>query len=124
MSFFDTIKSCELTNAHGECNFFQNTEGRLDTAGFSRLKPVNGAYIVGHSESGHNHVLEASPGVEVMEREIDGMKVLHAILKNPTSLRQSAGAPHKEQVVEPGEYFITNNVEYNPFLEQARRVAD
>ena len=28
------------------------------------------------------------------------------------------------QTVEPGEYIITNNVEYDPFLQQARRVAD
>ncbi|WP_129415935.1 hypothetical protein [Mesorhizobium sp. Pch-S] len=78
---------------------------------------------VGHSESGHNHIL-GSHGVTVMERTHNGMRVLHAILLEPVPLKQSAGAPHQEQTVEPGEYFITNNVEYNPFLEQARRVAD
>jgi hypothetical protein len=123
MSIFDNITACELTNAHGEVNFFRIKEGAMDLSGFSPVKPVRGSYIVGHSESGHNHILEEA-GVVMMEREIEGMKVLHAILKNPVSLKQSAGAPHKEQTVEPGEYFITNNVEYNPFLEQARRVAD
>ena len=123
MSIFDTITACELTNAHGEVNFFRIKEGAMDLSGFSPVKPVSGSYIVGHSESGHNHILE-DVGVVMMEREVEGMKVLHAILKNPVSLKQSAGAPHKEQTVEPGEYFITNNVEYNPFLEQARRVAD
>jgi hypothetical protein len=59
-----------------------------------------------------------------MERELDGMKVLYAILENPTALRQAAGAPHAPQTVEPGEYIITNNVEYDPFLQQARRVTD
>jgi hypothetical protein len=123
MSFFDSIIACDLTNAHGEVNFFRIKEGSPDLTGFATVKPTNGAYIVGHSESGHNHVLEAD-GVLVMERTLNGMKVLHAILEKPVSLKQSAGTPHKEQVVEPGEYFITNNVEYNPFLEQARRVAD
>lgn len=123
MSIFDTITACELTNAHGEVNFFLIKEGSMDLSGFSPVKPVGGSFIVGHSESGHNHIIEDS-GVEMMEREIEGMKVLHAILKNPVSLKQSAGAPHKEQTVEVGEYFITNNVEYNPFLEQARKVAD
>ena len=123
MSFFDTIKSCEFTNAHGECCFFRITEGSLNLDGFTSVSPVNGAFIVGHSESGHNHILEAD-GVTLMERELGGMKILHAIIKNPVALKQSAGVPHKEQVVVPGEYFITNNVEYNPFLEQARRVAD
>jgi hypothetical protein len=120
---FDKIKKCELTNAHGEVNFFRITEGVMDLTGFTVVKPINGSYIVGHSESGHNHILE-STGVEVMEREHEGMKILRAIVKNPVALKQSAGSPHKQQIVEPGEYFITNNVEYNPFLEQARRVAD
>lgn len=123
MSFFDSIKSAVLTNAHGECNFFRITEGIADLSGFNAVEPKNGSFIVGHSESGHNHILMAE-GVIAKEREIGGMRVLHAILTNPVSLKQSAGTPHKEQIVEPGEYFITNNVEYNPFLEQARRVAD
>jgi hypothetical protein len=123
MSPLNKITKCKLTNAHGEVNFFRIEEGKIDLAGFVSAKPVNGAYIVGHSESGHNHILDGD-GVTVMERELDGMKILHAILKNPVSLKQSAGSPHKEQTVEPGEYFITNNVEYDPFLEQARRVAD
>ncbi len=123
MSIFNTIKKCELTNAHGEVNFFRITAGEMDITGFKVVKPMSGSYIVGHSESGHNHILEAE-GVEVMEREHEGMKILRAIVKNPVVLRQSAGAPHKQQIVEPGEYFITNNVEYNPFAEQARKVAD
>lgn len=123
MSFFDSINACKLTNAHGEVNFFRIEGGAPDITGFTPVTPINGAYIVGHSESGHNHVLEAD-GVKVMEQIVDGMKVLYAILKDPKSLKQSAGTPHKKQTVEPGEYFITNNVEYNPFMEQARRVAD
>lgn len=123
MSIFDNIKACELTNAHGEVNFFRIVEGSLNTQGFTEVKPEKGSYIVGHSESGHNHILEAH-GVTVMEHTSNGMRMLHAILLNPVALKQSAGAPHKQQTVEPGEYFITNNVEYNPFLEQARRVAD
>lgn len=123
MSFFDKIKSASLTNAHGEVNFFRITEGSADLSGFSETKAETSGYVVGHSESGHNHVLERGD-VTMMERVIDGMKVFHAILREPLKLRQSAGSPHKEQTVEPGEYFITNNVEYNPFLEQARRVAD
>jgi hypothetical protein len=123
MSIFDTIKACKLTNAHGEVNFFRITDGVIDTNGFTAVEPVGGSYIVGHSESGHNHIL-MDDGVTLMEREIDGMKILHALLKKTVPLKQSAGTPHKEQIVEAGEYFITNNVEYNPFLEQARRVAD
>lgn len=123
MSIFDRIEACNLTNAHGEVNFFRVTKGNIPLDGFVSVMPIKGFYIVGHSESGHNHILEAA-GVEVLEREYEGMKILRAIVKNPVALKQSAGSPHKQQIVEPGEYFITNNVEYNPFLEQARRVAD
>ena len=123
MSFFDKIKSAVLTNSHGEVNFFRIVEGKPDLGGFTEVDPVHDTYIVGHSESGHNHVLDCN-GATVMERELDGMKILYAILKNPVALKQSAGTPHKQQIVEHGVYFITNNVEYNPFLEQARRVSD
>lgn len=123
MSILDTVKSAVLTNAHGEVNFFRITEGSIKSDGFSQANPDSNGYIVGHSESGHNHVLERG---DVVVREITegGMKILHAILKEPLRLFQSAGSPHKEQIVAPGEYFITNNVDYNPFLQQARRVAD
>jgi hypothetical protein len=123
MSVFDTVESCELTNAHGEVNFFRVTAGRPDLTGFVPLKPGRSGYIVGHSESGHHHILDAE-GVDVMERTREGMKVLYAIVRSPATLRQDAGDPHARQIVEPGEYIITNNVEYDPFLEQARRVAD
>lgn len=123
MSFFNSIQSAILTNAHGECNFFLITGGTADLAGFTDVEVGKTGLIVGHSESGHNHVLERGDML-VKERVIDGMNVLYAILREPLTLRQSAGSPHKEQIVEAGEYFITNNVEYNPFLEQARRVAD
>jgi len=123
MSFFDSIKSAQLTNAHGEVNFFRIAGETPDLTGFEAIKPSDKGYIVGHSESGHHHVLAAA-GVTVMEKTSEGMAILLAIVESPTSLKQAAGAPHAEQTVEPGTYFITNNQEYNPFTEQARRVAD
>jgi hypothetical protein len=123
MSFFQNIKSATHTNAHGEVGFFLITGGAPDLTGFTKADATEQGYIVGHSESGHNHVLERGD-VEVMEGTVDGMKVLYALLREPLELKQTAGAPHAKQVVQPGAYFITNNVEYNPFTEQARRVAD
>lgn len=124
MSFFDRIESCELTNAHGEVNFFRIVKGDPDLSGFVAVEPDRGRYVVGHSESGHHHVLDAG-GVDVMRRRnAEGMEILYAIVRQPVALKQEAGSPHKGQIVEPGEYFITNNVEYQPFLEQSRRVSD
>lgn len=123
MTIFNKIKSAAITNAHGEVNFLKIEAGSVDLSGFTDVEPGKDGYIVGHSESGHNHILDRGDAV-VKERVVDGMKVLYALLKQPTSLRQLSGSPHAEQTVLPGEYLITNNVEYNPFTEQARRVAD
>ena len=123
MSIFDAIKSCEMTNAHGEVNFLRIIDGKPELVGFVTVGAEKGIFVVGHSESGHDHILEAD-GVTMMERISDGMKILYAIVEKPVVLKQKAGSPHKDQVVQPGNYIITNNQEYDPFLEQARRVAD
>lgn len=89
------------------------------------VAPENGVIIVGESETHHHHVLDAD-GVMVMERvnAPDGMTILHAIVEKPTRLRQTAGNPHGEHAIAPGKYVIRIKREFNPFAEQARRVAD
>lgn len=123
MSVFDKIKAGEITNAHGEVNFFRVSGGEIDLQNTENVEPSKNGFIVGHSESGHHHLLEAE-GVTMRRGTERGMEILHAIVKSPVHLKQDAGSPHSEQIVEPGEYIITNNIEYNPFSEQARRVAD
>lgn len=86
----------------------------------------SGEWIISHSESGHHHLLGAS-GVDVMERTQNvpnGMRILYAIVKEPTRLYQDAAAPHGEHVVDPGIYEFRIAREYDPIMEQARRVAD
>ena len=87
--------------------------------------PKNGVIIVGESESHHHHVLDAE-GVTVMERikAPAGMTILHAIVEKPTRLRQTADRPHGDHIINPGKYVICIKREFNPFAEQARRVAD
>jgi hypothetical protein len=91
-----------------------------------QVEPINGVVIVGQSESHHHHVLDAA-GVTVLERTENvpsGMRILHAIVEQPTTLRQTAGNPHGAHVIEPGLYEIRIKREFNPFAEQARQVAD
>lgn len=118
----------KATNAHGEVNFYRLPDDHPDL-NLEGFEPHNdrdnqGQLIVGHSESGHNHVLERAAEPVIQQAVIDGMKVFFAILKEPTRLLQTAGHSHKEQILESGRYVITNNVDYNPFTEQAKRVAD
>lgn len=90
------------------------------------IEAKNGVVIVGESESHHHHVLDAD-GVTVMERISDvpaGMRILYAIVEKPTTLRQTAGNPHGLHTIAPGKYEIPIKREFDPFSEQARRVAD
>lgn len=100
----------------------------VDDFGNHETRPVeakNGMIVVGESESHHHHVLDAN-GVIVLERikTPAGMRILHAIVEKPTKLHQTAGNPHGSHKVPPGKYEIRIKREFNPFAEQARRVAD
>ena len=87
----------------------------------------SGAAIISHSESGHHHCV-ADIDAEVVERINDvpaGMKIFYAILKNPTALRQDAVTPHGEIPLDGDSIFeFRVSREFDPFAEQARRVAD
>jgi hypothetical protein len=86
----------------------------------------SGDWIVSHSESGHHHLLEAE-GVTVMERTKDvpeGMRILYAIVDQPTRMFQDAATPHEAHDVPPGVYELRIAREFDPLMEQARRVAD
>lgn len=86
----------------------------------------SGAWIISHSESGHHHLIDA-PGVTVMERTEGvpaGLRILYAIVEEPSQLRQDAGNAHEAHDLSTGFYEMRISREYDPFAEQARRVAD
>jgi hypothetical protein len=118
------MKTFKLTAAQGEVNI------RRVSALPSDLRPVapeKGLLIVGHSESGHHHGFRADSGVTLMERTKDvpaGMKILYAILENPTALIQDAAAPHDAITMDAGIFEFRISREFDPFSEQVRQVAD
>lgn len=94
------------------------------------LKPVaaekNGMVIISHSETGHHHVLDGA-SVEVLERTENvpaGMRILYAIVREPTALIQTAPDAHADMTLDEGIFEIRISREFDPFAEQARRVAD
>ena len=93
------------------------------------LVPVladSGKFVVGHSESGNVHYFPEG-GVAVMERTTDvpsALRIFYAILENPTALIQDASHPHEPLMLDAGIYEIRISREFDPFAEQARRVAD
>lgn len=88
------------------------------------VQKIDGGYVISHSESGHHHLLT---GGEVMERTNNvpaGMQIFYAILDKPQSFIQDAANPHGGYSLDPGIYEFRNSREFNPFEDQARRVAD
>lgn len=83
-----------------------------------------GRPIISHSESGNHHVLDGH--VDVLEKPLapEGMRILYALLDKPTALIQDAPDAHGSHMLEPGLYELRIAREFDPFAEQARRVAD
>lgn len=113
-----------VIGAQGEISIFA-----IDTLP-EGLVPFNetdqgGRAIISHSESGNHHLLDA-PGVTVLEKPDapEGMRILYALLDKPTRLFQDAGDAHGEHMLEPGIVEFRIAREFDPFAEQARRVAD
>lgn len=86
---------------------------------------AKGQIIISHSESGNHHVVT---GGEVLERIDDkvakGMAILYALFDGPQSLIQDAPVPHGGYDLPAGIYEFRISREFDPFAEQARRVAD
>lgn len=85
---------------------------------------VAGGWIISHSESGHHHVLTGGEVMERTDKVPAGMQVLYAILAEPASLIQDAQVPHDGYNLPAGIFEFRISREFDPFAEQARRVAD
>jgi len=89
------------------------------------LKPEGNSFVVGHSETGHHHVI-ACEGADVAVRETPtGMRILHAILKSPNSLSHLRDFDtHTPVALAPGEYEFRIGREFDPFQEVIRQQKD
>lgn len=81
-------------------------------------------HIISHSESGHHHILGGDCGVMERVDAPTGMRILRAIVTQPTKLFQDAATPHEPVELAPGIYEFRIKREFDPFAEQAHRVAD
>jgi hypothetical protein len=90
------------------------------------MKPQDGCYIVGHSETGHHHVIDTKGAtIGVMDHAPEGMRVLYAILEQPFELKHlRQHDTHETLKGEPGVYEIRIGREFDPYAELARRQAD
>lgn len=100
---------------HGE-NFMRRID-TLPTGETSKAK----MYVVGHSESGHNHVLTSKTDMEVLT--FNGHD--YVLIDETAELsHQKTFDIHETVSVEPGVYEITHKTEYDPFAQVRRAVWD
>lgn len=100
---------------------------RRERPGYTPLALENGKLVIGHSETGHHHVLSHHAGAEVMvlDKPPEGMRILRAILENPTSLdHEREHDTHESIGLPPGEYEFRIAREYDPYAELARQSMD
>ena len=77
-------------------------------------------FIVGHSETGHHHVLESTAEFDVLDKAM-----LYIRLFEPANLvHQKSVNQHKTLTVPKGIYKIVKKTEYDPFLKIKRAVWD
>lgn len=119
------MKSFKTLAAQGEVNIKRLAKAP-SLAKWTSVEAANGQYIIGHSETGHHHVIDAD-GVTVYEKPgtESGMRVLLAIVEKATALEHTRGFDTHEPIqLEPGVYQFSTGREYDPYEQLARRISD
>lgn len=80
-------------------------------------------FVIGHSETGHNHVLEADK-ITVIEPENLGDSLFIELLSPGKVVHQKTFDKHETKTLEPGIYEVTYATEYNPFTKVVQRLWD
>lgn len=81
-------------------------------------------FVISHSESGHHHLLTDGEVLERTSGVPEGMQIFYAILAKPEHFIQDAANPHGGYDLGIGVFEFRVSREFDPFAEQARRVAD
>jgi hypothetical protein len=94
--------------------------------GYTPLETEGGKLVIGHSETGHHHVMEpAAAKAFVADKAPEGLRLLRLIVEEPTALEHLRGHDtHEPLLVPPGEYEVRIAREHDPYAQIARRVAD
>jgi hypothetical protein len=90
------------------------------------VKAENGVFIVGHSETGHHHVMTMERAEFFRDPKAPaGMSVLYAILDEPKELiHQRDFDTHEPVLHQPGMYQFASGREFDHYAELARAQAD
>lgn len=118
------MRIIETLGAQGEIRMFRIDEIPADARPLAKER---GQFIIGHSETGHHHVLVAER-VKVYEAPSapQGMRILYALLESVGSLEHlRSHDTHQPHAFAPGDAIMfRTDREYDPYAELARQVAD
>lgn len=81
-------------------------------------------FIVGHSETGHHHILESKTEFEVTTDTVDKAMLYIRLFEPATLVHQKSVNRHKDLKVPAGTYKIIHKTEYDPFQKIRRAVWD
>ena len=121
------MKSFNKVAAQGEITLIRIGDVKAGKIAGKPLLLEAGKLIIGHSETGHHHVLEHTRGasVTVCDHAPEGMRILRAILTEPNKLVHERGHDTHETIdLAPGEYDIRIAREFDLYAELARQSAD
>lgn len=78
-------------------------------------------FIVGHSETGHHHILESERTFDVAT---EGLEVYMELFAPAKLVHQKEVDKHDTLVVPAGKYQVVHKTEYSPFEQTIKRVQD
>lgn len=81
------------------------------------------SFIIGHSETGHHHILEATKGQEFDIIVKDG-EIYFTNTYAAKVTHKKTHEIHETVEVNPGVYKVNRKTEYDPFLKAKRQVWD
>lgn len=94
--------------------------------GLVPVEAENGVFIIGHSETGHHHVMTMERTRVFRDPNAPaGMNVLYAILDAPNALIHNRDFDtHQPIALQPGMYEISSGREFDHYAALARTQAD
>jgi hypothetical protein len=113
----------QVIGQQGECRIVK-IDRLPDGLQTKKAERVAKGFIISHSESGHHHLLTGGDVMERTDKVPSGMQQFYAILDKPAEFIQDAANPHGGFKLGAGIYRLDVSREFDPFAEQARRVAD
>lgn len=80
-------------------------------------------FIVGHSETGHHHVLEATKSFDVILSSKQKTTFLE-LIEEATLTHKKSFDRHADLTIAPGKYMVVRKTEYDPWSGLIREVFD